>query len=316
MLSSGITSGFVSLSDNLLVRIVDRVNSPTICTKIEFLNVNKQTKSPIVGDQLFDLIQDRLYNGRPAWSNGGDTFLSYVSPPDDDDSSPGSWLVGNEPGVDSGFAYLKPKYDVFVPVGIEVKGVEKWHWLEHSGWEKAENVRLVCKDEVFVGATHFFHVEYFDHGHATTTMLSPPPMNAAAAADAEKIHPQLTGKRFPSLSSASLWNADKEEWIPIITPPLSSIVTKSIAVDVKNKFNVLCHFGAPTMITDSLGASTVGHSISQEHGENQSWRLTFRRIMKERLIWETNDLVKAGEGMIQSTQWPLFILPFNPHSYQ
>ena len=294
MFSSGITSGFVSLSDKLLVRIIDRVNSPTICMKVEFLNVNKQTKSPIVGNQLFDLIQDRLYNGRPAWSNGGDTFLSYVPPPEDDDSSPGSWLVGNEPGVDSGFAYLKPKQDVFVPIGIEVNGGEQWHWLERSGWEKADDVRLVCKDEVSMGASHFFHVEYFDHGHATTTMLSPPSVNAIVSADVEKTYPQLAGKRFPSLSSASLWNADKEEWIPITNSPSSSMTTNS---ESTNKFNVMCHFGAPTMITDSLGVSTVGHLISQEHGENQSWKLTFRRIVKERLKWDTHDLIKTTEGI-------------------
>lgn len=48
------------------------------------------------------------------------------------------------------------------------------------------------------------------------------------------------------------------------------------------------------MITDSFGKSTVAHLISQEHGEDSSWTLTFRRVVKERAVWETNDLVAAG----------------------
>ena len=239
------SSGFLTVGGEVY-RIAERINSPTLCLQLAFRHLSPTTKSPIVGPNAFDLVQTGLYNGRPAWSNG-DTFVSYVPPGDDSSAAHGSWLVGAEPGVDSGFGYFKPTHASVVPVGLETgRAAASWQWLEASGWEPAPAVRLECADDVPYGASFFYDVEYFDvDDRAVRALLAPAPVHTRAH------DTLLMDDFFPSILVPSLWSEEEQKWTPLGDGSGGG----SLAV--------VCSVGAPTAITDAAGASTVGHLIGQ-----------------------------------------------------
>jgi hypothetical protein len=258
MVNPVIASGFLSVGGKEVYRVVERINSPTLCLQLVFRHLSPTSKSPLVGPNAFDLVQTGLYNGRPAWSNG-DTYVSYVPAGDDSSATHGSWLVGAEPGVDSGFGYFKPTHTSIVPVGLE-GGRATWHWLEASGWEKAPAVRLECADEVPYGAPFFYDVEYFAAGdRAVRTLLAPAPAHERA------LDTLVVEDYFPSIVAPSLWNEEEQRWAP-----LSGGAGADADGDDDDDggstiaaLAVVCAFGAPTAFTDAAGASTVGHLIGQ-----------------------------------------------------
>ena len=83
------------------INVIRKINKPFHCNAIEFVNVPANISSPLMGGSKFRIIEDELYNDRLAWTNGNE-FLSYA-----ETGEHGTWIVGNEPGKDSGYVYMK-----------------------------------------------------------------------------------------------------------------------------------------------------------------------------------------------------------------
>ena len=80
----------------------------------------------------------------------------------------GTWILGTEPGVDSGYAYLKPSADSLFP---HRGTADQWHWLINNEWLPRDDVSFECTSTqgsegecaaVDSADTHFYVVERFD----------------------------------------------------------------------------------------------------------------------------------------------------------
>mmetsp|Transcript_30298 Transcript_30298/g.28939 ORF Transcript_30298/g.28939 Transcript_30298/m.28939 type:complete len:679 (-) Transcript_30298:8-2044(-) len=245
--SSEVISGFVKIGSNTM-RIIKRINSPSVCRTIQFINIPINTKSPLINGATFTLITDRLYNDRSAWTNGG-AYLFFVNPTSD--APYGTWMVSSIPGEDSGYAYLKPSHESLIPIDDEAE----WYWLESTGWLSNPEIKLQCLDTISI-ETHFYLVEYFENNQMYTSFYSPPVFSYSVT-----INEEFSSKLFPSLLKGSLWNTIDKEW----------------EILEENTFQVICKLGAALVISDLQGRSTRAVLTQHEHSDH-GWVLMFRRM--------------------------------------
>ena len=99
------TSGFMSgtlTSSPIVFQVLKRVNQPTLCNSIRFINTPGALS---IGDNSFklDISAGDSINGHFSWTNG-EYALSYV-PYDIDDSNNkmGTWIVGPTAGKAIGY---------------------------------------------------------------------------------------------------------------------------------------------------------------------------------------------------------------------
>ena len=265
-----ILSGFVIIS-GIMMRIKRRLNLSSACTSIKFIGVPKNTTSPLVRGETFKLVLHRLYNGRYAYTNGAD-YISY-SPTSDDSSPYGTWLLGNSPGVDNGYAYLKPTHETLVP--LEISGA-KWHWLERGSWEVTPATKLICEDSVYSDfsetpkkeqtSNFFYHVEYYVGDSLHTGFYSPSSLT-------------LTKSEIDAMTSA-VEPTESKMVMSLLKPALwSDVMVDKISIGSGSNYKIICSIGGPTRITDSLGRTTLAILVQQElSGPTNGWSLTFRRI--------------------------------------
>lgn len=263
---SPILSGFVYVN-GIVLKIKRRLNLPSACKSVSFVNVPLNTTSPLMKGNTFDLILEDLYNGRYGWTNGVD-YLSYF--PSSDDSSPyGTWLLGNKPGIDSGYAYLKPSHDTLVPIDVRQSD---WHWLEGKDWEKRPAVKVICNDyphdqdlkEKEYISSHFYQVEYFVGSTIHSGYYTP-------------AHPEISSQ---STLLSSLKKSEQKMLLSLNAPSLwSDTKLDKINTGTGGKFRVLCNVGGATMIVDGSGKSVIGHLIQDEvRGSGSGWSLIFRKV--------------------------------------
>ena len=248
-----ILSGFIEVNNQVL-RIMKRINLRSSCLRMEFVGIPANTSSPIVGGNSFTLVKQNLYNGRFGWTNGPD-YVSYF-PSTGPDSPFGTWMLNNNPEVDSGFAFIKPLQDTLV---ASDSGME-WNWLENGQWMKSNTIQLVCQDK-FSTTGHFYHVEYFTNGEAQTGFYAPrllSPDDYRSIIDAKEIE-DFDLLRF--MTRPALWNDKRKD----LMNPTS-----------ETNFAVIAKFGSGTLLMDSKGRQTIGHLINTEH-LNGGWSITFRR---------------------------------------
>jgi len=146
---------------HMALKVIKRINKPTRCSEFEFRGMLDHRDTATLHDRVFTILPDEEFNGRQAWSNGRDV-LSYVyGSPDNEGEQHGTWIVGDQGGVDSGFAYVKPKLPTLTPLdahttqGLTVSPLSKdpavyhtsWFWLRGKDWIEASNVTLVCLDD-------------------------------------------------------------------------------------------------------------------------------------------------------------------------
>lgn len=227
--SSSMITGFLKIGSHV-VRITKRINSPSVCRSVQFINIPVNTKSPLINGATFTLITDRLYNDRSAWTNGAD-YIFFINPTSD--TPYGTWLVSTVPGEDNGYAYLKPSHESIVPIGADAE----WYWLESNGWSSSPEIKLQCLDTTALG-THFYVVEYYKNNKMYTSFYSPPLLLSDSDNSALNNHEEFSSKLFPSLLKGSLWNDIGKEW---------EILEKS-------NFQVICKLGAALVITDPQGS--------------------------------------------------------------
>jgi hypothetical protein len=112
-----------------------KINKLTQCHQIQFINYPNDTKVADIFIPLFIVLPKR-YNNQLAWSNGKN-YVSYVEVGD-----AGTWIVGTKPGVDDGFAYIRPKFFTLTPIDLE-RDVS-WKWSINSEWTTVPDMRLIC----------------------------------------------------------------------------------------------------------------------------------------------------------------------------
>jgi hypothetical protein len=83
---------------------------------------------------------DLLVNSRHVWESDEGFYLFYLNPAGDGDGKFGTWLIGQEPGVDSGFAYWKPSFSTLTPIHREAK----WYWTVDKLWTLKADTSVEC----------------------------------------------------------------------------------------------------------------------------------------------------------------------------
>jgi hypothetical protein len=249
-----ILSGFIEINNQVL-RIKKRINLRSSCLTMEFVGIPTNTSSPIVGGKTFTLVKGNLYNGRFGWTNGAD-YVSYF-PSTGPDTPFGTWMLNSDPGVEIGFAFIKPVQDTLV---ASDSGME-WTWLENGKWAKSNTIQLLCKDK-FSTTGHFYHVEYFANSEVQTgfyapRLLSPDEYTSIIAAKEIEDFDLLRYMTRPAL-----WNDNRKD---LMNP------------ESEANFVILTKFGSGTLLKDSKGRKTVGHLINTEHSSDGGWSITFRR---------------------------------------
>ena len=251
--STPITSGFVRV-DNDVMRIVKRINLPSSCLTLEFINVPANTSSPLGNGEPFKLMTENLYNGRFAWTNGID-YISF-SKTSDAAAAFGTWLVTSTPGQESGYGFTKPQQETIIPTGLNAN----WMWLENSVWGLS-TAQLVCKD-ILPKTDHFYQIEYFTDLKAHTGFYTPRLFTSDALDSMVAVGEVEDAKLLRSLTKPSYWNDERGD-----------MMTPGSGVD----HAIIAKFGSGTAIVDPSGRKTVGHLIQQEHNGRGGWTLAFRR---------------------------------------
>lgn len=147
-------------SRSMVIKILKRINKPSRCSKLEFSGLLSHRDAATLHSRVFTLLPDEQFNGRAAWSNGRDV-LSYVyGAPANEGEAFGTWIVGDQGGIDSGFGYIKPKLLTMTPLeahttqGLTTSPLiqdpslyhSSWFWLRGKDWLEATNVTLTCLD--------------------------------------------------------------------------------------------------------------------------------------------------------------------------
>ncbi len=120
-------------------------------------------------------------NGRYVYTNGRE-YLSFIPAAMAEDSRD-TWIIGNKPGIDNGFAFVKPGYPSFSPISPTTTSATsgtsnagnpskkragnnlhnrdsrdsfdsnqgRWHWSQHGEWRWEPAVQAVCLDGFNMG---------------------------------------------------------------------------------------------------------------------------------------------------------------------
>lgn len=238
----------------VVIEVQSKFNKPSKCETIEFLNMPKSLNT--MSTNIFKQV-DKKYNHHVAYTNGKE-FLSYV-----DEGDHGTWILGMNPGVDSGYVYIRPKHDSLVPVGLE--SGSKWKWSVEKEWITYDDIKVVCNDYVdddLPSSNFFFQVGMYNGNSDEMTKLI---MTASPSSSSEAI--------LFSLSS-------DDETIYL------------------RDFKVVCSMGKTVRIHDTKnGRSTLARMVNHELGADQSWRITFRRANSHLHFSNSNPLPKLASAI-------------------
>jgi len=162
------------------LKVLRRVNKPTSCSRLELQNVPRQADASKLHSSVFTQ-NEAAFHGRPSWSNGRDVLSFVPGNPENDGEEDGTWIVGDTGGVDSGFAYIKPKHATVTPLeahtgraGVTVSPINKnptaydasWYWLHGKDWVEERAVTLTCLDSEYApqsssSTSSFYEVQFF-----------------------------------------------------------------------------------------------------------------------------------------------------------
>eukprot|EP01038_Epipyxis_sp_PR26KG_P012335 gene12335-16544_t len=247
-------SGFIigkDISKNnqaVTIRVAKKVNKHGYCEKLTFNNIPQPNYSPFVGPNIFVIDDNAFTNGRYAWTNGHE-YLSFVTTNDNG----GNWLIGNVPGVDSGYVYIETGGEFNLsPIGFESDSVH-WHWLQRGKWIPYPALKVSCidsiddendgMDEQLLPSFHV--IEYFDIEQKQS--------------QSSYLIQNFRSKLTNFISQTAYLDISSMKW--------------HILSDVRTEVE----FGLPyNIITPTLKDGVIGVLVNQEHGSIISWRLTFR----------------------------------------
>jgi len=253
--SSSYVTGRLSSNEDITLRIINRVESPGYCDSIDVINSpTNPSLSPLMGPHTFQLIPS-LYNGKPCWYNGYE-YISFVN----NNNEFGTWLIGNKPGEDSGYAFYKPLVEALTPIELDDSNRKNsvfknnhWNWLINNEWVEMSNVTVRCLDTTLydevdqsgtatavndVKDSFYYNVEYFYDNAVFETYLIPP--------------------SHSNDNNYYLWHKSTLDWITL-----------------KN-VNLLFKVGEPCEVKFPDNSVKILHLINQEHSPDYGWSLTWQ----------------------------------------
>lgn len=248
-------------SRDIVLEIQSKFNKPSKCETVEFLNLPKSLNT--LASNAFKQV-DKKYNQHVAYSNGKE-YLSYV-----DEGDHGTWILGMNPGVDSGFVYIRPKHDTLVPVGLEPES--KWKWSVEKEWIAYEEIRLVCRDYVdedlpSASSNVFFQVGLYNGNNEDLSKLI----------------------MVPSATS--------------ITDAIAFSLSSDDEGLVLRDFKLICSMGKVVRVTDGdNNRSSLARLVNHELGADQSWRITLRRADSHLHFSENNPIPKMAASLKNNFQ--------------
>ena len=258
-----------SSSQKFVFYVHQRVNKPTHCKTVEFLNAEQMfgNRGPIFHKM------DNLYSERLAYYNGHE-YLSFANV-----GEHGTWIVGNTPGEDSGYLYIRPTFTTFTPLGIE--STTSWHWNAGGEWKGMNEIKLICRDKDVSTDSFFYEVDSFYNSKELTTS-------------------EETGKAFMIPSS------DKNK-INILFPDrtMKEVYLHSIKVIISK--------GGIVKLTNQASSKTVvTRLINHELYPERSWRL----ICRQEPITSIGNTGSDSTTTTQSTSDMLLILDSKSGKFQ
>jgi hypothetical protein len=283
------SSGFFRAKDEagsgVAVKITSSYRQQLFCERIKFINMPVPNKSPFVNGEYFDFVPEESFHGKFTYYNGNE-YLSFIQGDGGDDSK-GTWLVGNEPGVDSGYVYLKPTELSVSPLGLESKSL-KWHWLQDNKWVVQELTKVICAEDEDEGTSSdddsnnnsstddrsaqkkdlstFYSIEYMKNGVSESIRGTLFPISKSLV--------ELNFAKFFSIPEnvdlnhfdAVIINSDDDSWEPL-----------------KNSKD-LVSIGDPFLISSRANLNSndvdgqIAYLVSDEMSGSSGWRLTFRYL--------------------------------------
>lgn len=265
----GHTAGVATL------KVLQKIESPVSCEELTFYGWLEMTK-PFTRVTKVEAVNDKDY-----WSNGH-YFVSFVTT---DDAAPhGTWLVGENPGEDSGLAHIKPNIMSFVPVNLETRDVS-WKLLYNGSWEDSESVRLHCTRGA-VGS-HFYSAQHPRSRQATVLMQT-----GLIDASPGAFPPQPATSPALSFSPSSIssstylyWHIHNKKWMSFSS---DEVVAFSAGMPVRIRTVARGTLPEPALMVNN--EATV-----------EGWTLYFRLTNSggevERIIELGSDGVKHGAGI-------------------
>lgn len=265
---SSYVTGRLSSNEDIVLRIINRVESPGHCDNVEIVNSpTDPSLSPLVGPYTFQLIPT-IYNGKPCWYNGYE-YLSFVK----NNNEFGTWLIGNSPGEDSGYAFYKPPVEALTPIELDdsnrknsVHNNNYWNWLIHNEWIEMRNVTVRCVDTAF-----YDQIDHSGSSIAANDLTDRYYYNVEYFYDNSVFETYLTPSNRINDNNFYLWNEVTLDWITL-----------------KN-VNLLFKVGEPCEVKFPDNTVKILHLINQEHSPEYGWSLT----------WQESPIKKFSETRFQ-----------------
>jgi hypothetical protein len=206
----------------------------------------------------------------------------------------GTWIIGDQPGQDSGFVYFKPTYTTLTPLNLNIDDDKdnQWHWLTNGKWTPYADVRAVCID-----ANAVAEVEVDSSSSPSrTTVPSAPHASPWKVSSSTSSFYEI--EYYDSTSSA-MQNGY------LYSSPDSDAYTNQGIIQNKNddktitvtSFEIILDTFSPVRIEkDGKVKSTIAYLVNHEMGSS-GWSLTFRRYsmsdpVRDLQIWENKHEVR------------------------
>lgn len=156
---TGVFRAALENGDRFAAKILHKKRD-SICQSLSINNIpeNAILKGPIV----FHLETKMSSEKYGVYFNGYE-YLSHI----DSGEGHGTWIIGYEPGKDSGFGYIRAQFDSFSPIGHE-NGTE-WNWIQGRDWIPDSSTLIQCFESY--PAPLSYSIEYYSGNDILTSVI-------------------------------------------------------------------------------------------------------------------------------------------------
>ena len=277
-----LSSGFahVKLNDGRNTRetflIEDSYRVPVSVETFEFNHIPPYVKEKNFSP--FTLMKGKLINEKQVFYNG-EYYIFFLS-----NTEPhGTWLLGDQLGVDSGIAYLRPDVHTLVPVDME-SAKTSWSFLKDGKWVVESEVRVVVGEpgytqsgesdsdggvtEGIVDRVQYHSISYYVQEVCTPSILLMTPINTVQAMDSTQFFHFSSALTLP-LPQGSwrldqyplFWNLQTKEWTSLT---LDFVIPRGTPVRLIENKNKNTDEG-----DDSTSKSKSGTDLMQKRDKEQ-----------------------------------------------